>query len=251
MGSPDRSARIGIIISVAAVLVIGLASAGIFVLVRFGNDARPPGPLAVAAGNGANANLVTEPKFARRIFASAVLDLPPVPVQNDSPSLQLALVQGYANIQGGIIRTPATHFRLQSFVAYARPSERIQLEYLGMLSDRPHTVSFVAQGNDLAFAVDAKTVRHFNRPDYFQGAGPFLMLGTSVASAGDAASGTISGISVQGDNDPLIVDIKPACSVTTDGLEIHRLGTVWTFGGRNTPGGAPRFTNCSQLGRNR
>jgi hypothetical protein len=250
MHQADRAARLGVTIAISAVLVIVLASAGIFVLLKYAPAARGVSHLALAAGSPAGANVVVRRSFERRFMAAAVLDLPPVPPQNDSPSLQMAFFQPGALIQGGVIRTPANKFRLVGFLAYAHAgTTQTQVRYFGTLSEGPHTVMMTGDEGYVAFAIDGKTLDRVQRATFLPDDGandPWLMLGTAVGSPGDAAFGKISRIYVRDENDRVARETVPNCVVTNGGITMARSGAAWQLGGRYTPVILARYQKCSQ-----
>jgi hypothetical protein len=252
MPSVDRATRLGTIIAIVAVAAIFLAGAGLYALIRFAPTRSPDpyNPIAVAAeGSYAGANVVMRRYFQKKFAASAVLDLPPVPPQNDSPSLQITFYQRNAMVQGGIIRRPQDRFRMTAFLEYSNPTTPGEnVRYFGLLSNRPHEVSIAGDTAAVDFAIDGKVLFRMPRERYLPirgGVAPWVMLGTYVANSGNAASGTISRIAVRGDRDAAMAQVIPRCVVTKGGLEIRREGSTWILGGRNTAGVPVRYDHCA------
>jgi hypothetical protein len=251
MVSADRAARLGMTILGCAVLVIALATAGIFVLLKYaprssgGVMARN---LSLAANSPAGANAVVRRRFEQRFMASAVLDLPQVPPQQDDPSLQVSFFQPGALIQGGIIRTPASKYRLVGFLAYARPADtKTQIRYYGNLAEGPHVVMLRGDENEIVFTVDGKVLDRVPRATFLPDIGsndPWLMLGTAVRARGNAAFGRISHVRIRNEHN-MDLNIKPNCIVTTGGITMERVGDALRLGGRYTPGMLARYRNCT------
>jgi hypothetical protein len=245
----DRAARLGMTIAISAVLVIVLASAGIFVLIKYAPAGLGVTHLQLAAGSPAGANVVLRRSFQRRFMAAAVLDLPPVPPQNDSPSLQISFFQPDALVQGGVIRTPANKFRLVGFLAFSHSGvTQTQVRYFGALADGPHTVRMTGDEQNVVLAIDGKILDSVPRATFLPDDGandPWLMLGTAVGSPGDAAFGKISRIYVQDENDRAAQAAVPNCIVTTGAITMERFGMVWRLGGRYNPAILAQYRNCS------
>lgn len=248
MHSPGRAARLGLTIAISGMLVIVLASAGIYVLLKYAAAAPGFSHLQIAA-NAPGANVVVRSKFQRRFMAAAVLDLPPVRPQADSPSLQLSFFQPGALVQGGVIRTPANRFRLAAFLAYDHAGEDgTQVRYFGNLADGPHTVMLTGDERDVVFTMDGRVLDRVPRATYLPEDGPnnpWLMIGTAVASPGSAAFGTISRISVRDQNDAVTRPVVPSCVVTNGGITLVRLGEVWHMGGLYNPDIPAKYQHCS------
>jgi hypothetical protein len=157
----NKETRLGIYIVAGIVLCLGIFAFGSFALLTQGVPAFTRMAMDERfAGNGnANANMYVEGPFVSDYDASAVLDLPPVSAERDSPSLQIGFMQTLGNVQGGIIRTPEEKFRLQSFVAYATAGGPERIRYLNFLDDGPHSVEFRVIGSTIVFFVDG--VRRF------------------------------------------------------------------------------------------
>ena len=248
MHSPGRAARLGRTIAISGVLVIVLASAGIYVLLKYA-PARPGISHLAIAANAPGANVVVRRKFQRRFMAEAVLDLPPVPPQKDSPSLQVSFFQPGALVQGGVIRTPANRFRLEAFLAYAHAGENeTQIRYFGNLPDGPHDVMLTGDERDVVFTLDGKVLDRVPRATYLPDDGPnnpWLMIGTAVATPGSAAFGTISRIFVRDQNDVVARPVVPGCVVTNAGITLVRFGEVWHMGGAYDPDISAKYQHCT------
>jgi hypothetical protein len=253
MPSVDRATRLGITIAIVAVLSLVLSCAGVYLLIRFA-PSRPPTAynpiMRVAATSQANAGVLVMRRFQKRFAASAVLDLPPVPPQKDSPSLQITFYQRDALIQGGIIRTPKNHFRMTPFLEGFSPSKpRGGVRYFGAVPDGPHVVALSGDTNAIDFTVDGKLVDRVPRADYLPIHGqyaPWLTLGTIVDTPGDAAYGTISKIDVRGEDDAGMIRVVPNCVVTRGGLEMRRVGDEWVLGGTYVPGVHAKYVRCTR-----
>jgi hypothetical protein len=248
MHSPGRTARLGMTIAISGVLVIVLASAGIYVLLKYA-PARPGFSHLAIAANAPGANVVVRRRFQRRFMAAAVLDLPPVPPQKDSPSLQVSFFQPGALVQGGVIRTPANRFRLAAFLAYAHTGENeTQVRYFGNLADGPHDVMLSGDERDVVFTMDGKILDRVPRATFLPDDGPnepWLMIGTAVAMPGSAAFGTISRITVRDENDAVARPVVPACVVTNAGITLARFGEAWHMGGAYDPDIPAKYRHCT------
>ncbi len=235
-------------IAISGVLVIVLACAGIFVLLKYTSTGFGVSSLSLAASSP-GANVVVRRSFQRRFMATAVLDLPRVPPQKDSPSLQISFFQPGALIQGGVIRTPENKFRLAGFLAYAHAGEdQTQVRYFGNLTEGPHAVTLTGDEKDVTFAIDGRILDRVPRATFLPDEGPnhpWLMLGTAVAVPGSAAFGSISGIYVRDEDDRVARAVVPACVVTNGGITMRRFGTVWRLGGNYAPAIRAIFRHCS------
>jgi hypothetical protein len=247
MHATARTARLGMTIAISGVLVIVLACAGIFALLKYAPAGFGVSSLSIAASSP-GANVVVRRNFEKRFMAAALLDLPRVPPQKDSPSLQISFFQPDALLQGGVIRTPENKFRLAGFLAYAHAGEdRTQVRYFGNLSEGPHAVMLTGDEKEVAFAIDGKILDRVPRATFLPDEGPnhpWLMLGTAVASPGSAAFGSISRIYVRDEDDRVAQAVVPACVVTNGGITIERFGAVWRLGGNYTPSVPARFGHC-------
>ncbi|HTA39222.1 MAG TPA: hypothetical protein VK760_09110 [Candidatus Acidoferrales bacterium] len=244
----DRAARLGITILGCAVLVIGLAVAGIFVLLKYVPATPGVTHLSLAAGSPAGANAVVRRRFERAFMASALLDLPQVPPQRDEPSLQISFFQRGALIQGGVIRTPANKFRLAGFLAYEQAGgTQTQVRYYGNLPEGPHVVTLSGDEKQIVFTIDGKVLDRVPRATFLPDLGsndPWLMLGTAVGAPGNGAYGRISHIRIRNEYDKAW-NIEPNCIVTTGGITMVRSGDTLRLGGRYRPGVPARYRNCS------
>jgi hypothetical protein len=257
----DRATRLGVTIAVAAVLFIVLGCTGVYLLIRFA----PSSPASAydaevlrevdwmvveASTSRANASVVMTHGFREKLAASAVFDLPPVPPQKDSPSLQTTFYQRGAYIQGGIIRTPANHFRMNAFLVGGSSSFPKGYTYnFGFLPDGPHVVALAGDAEKIDFTIDGKLIDRLPRAKYLPvqaASATWLMLGTIVDTPGDSAYGTISNIEVLGDGDAALVPVVPKCVVTKGGLEMRRDGDRWILGGTFTHGVDVRYARCTR-----
>jgi hypothetical protein len=251
MQPADRAARLGLTIAVSGVLVIVLACAGVFLLIKFVPATLETSNLSLVATNP-GADIVVRRNFQRRFMASAVLDLPPTPPQADSPSLQVSFFQPGAIVQGGVIRTPADKFRLEGFLAFTRAgSGRTQVRYFRNLPEGPHTVLLTGDERDIAFSIDGRVLDRLSRDTFLPTIGPndpWLMIGTAVGAPGSGAFGSFSKIFVRDENDEAPTSIMPSCVVTKGGITLQRFDAVWRLGGRYDPRASATFRGCTPKG---
>lgn len=230
----SKETRLGMYIVGGIVLLLGFLAYGAFALFTQGVPALTRMATdEVFDGNGtANANLYVEGPFVSDYAASAVLELPPVSEERDSPSVQIGFMHAFGNVQGGLIRTPKGRFRLQAFVAYAIPGNGERVQYFNTRDDGPHAVELRVRDGTIAFFVDG--VRRFTivhsrllPPN----GNPWLFLGTAATFSGNSAYGTISDIRIRRDGDAALHPYRPICNISNGGIHIMPYGDGWILRG--------------------
>jgi len=229
------------------VLVLGLLGYAAFAFftkaVPYLKSVAGPG---FGSNGDANANLYVEGPFVREYAAAAVLELPPVPPQRDSPSVQLGFFSPSGNLQGGLIRTPDDKFRLRAFVAYAAGQRPNQIRYLGRLNAGPHAVEIRVHDGKAMFFVDGRELYSAVQSAYLPADGnPWLALGTAVKYEGGSAFGTISDIRIRRDTDEAILSFNPVCNGSNGGIHIIPEGDRWVISGTYVARVPPKYERCS------
>lgn len=194
----------------------------------------------------ANANLYVDGPFTKNYVASAVLDLPPVSPQRDSPSVQLGFYEPpNADIQGGIIRAPAYNFHLRAFVSYSEFDGVETTMILQPLKEGPHRIVLRADGDQFEFSVDGQKPILLPRSRGLRD--PWLFLGTAVKYPGSSASGTISNIRVQRDGERKATPYDPTCIASNGGIRLIQQGGRWVLSGTNVLEAPSRRENCGSI----
>lgn len=246
----NRETRLGMYIVGGIVVLLGFLAYGAFALLtqsvpaltRMARD-------EVFDGNGnANANLYVEGPFVNDYAASAVLALPPVSAERDSPSVQIGFMQTFGNVQGGLIRTPEEKFRLKAFTAFTTPGGRERIQYLNPLDNGPHAVELRVSNGTITFFVDGvlrSTIEHSRvlPPN----SNPWFFLGTSATFIGNSAYGTISDIRVQRDGDAALSSYHPSCNISNGGIHIMPYGAGWILSGTSMRSVPIDYEGCSNV----
>lgn len=243
----NRETKLGLYIVGGMVLVLGFLAYGLFALLTQGIPAVSQIATNQRFGdNGtANANLYDAGPFVRDYAVSAVLELPPVPAENDSPSVQLGFSRNYGIVQGGLIRTPDDKFRLRSFVAFNVSSGGQHMQYLGRVSDGPHTFEMHVRDGTVELFIDR--MKRFTLADYRAlppNSNPWLFLGTSATFIGNSAYGTISDIRVRRDGDTSMRPEVPRCNISNGGIHIMPYGDGWILSGTTMRSVPIRYVGC-------
>lgn len=229
----NRETKLGMYIVGGIVLMLGVLTYGAFLFftqtVPYLDRAKAP-----KSDGSANTNLFVEGPFVRDYAASANLELPPVPPQRDSPSVQLGFFDAHGDIQGGLIRSPDDKFHLRAFVAYSAGRPQNTLRYFGRLKDGPHAVELRVRNDEVTFLVDGRRLFSAPRAAYVPpDSNPWLTLGTAVRYKGGSASGSISDIRVQRDGDNALTRYDPVCVGSSGGLRTLRYGGRYVLAGTN------------------
>ena len=249
MGDSQRRVLIWAAVVIFVVGFAGLALYGAISLVGLGARAFYASTMA-RYPTQADANIIARGAFVKNFRATAVVELPPVPVQRDSPSVQLGFFSTKGNFQGGIIRSPRHHFRLYAFVAYGNRRGNADDLELVPLDDGKHVISLGGDSHYLDFRVDGRQLYHIaNFVSNDSTSKLWFGVGTAVEYPGDAASGTIADFRVKRDSDSEPLRVVTPCMITHGGLEIYNVGDHWELAGRNTPGVPYRRVNCDALVR--
>lgn len=243
----NKETRMGMYIVGGIVLSLGFLAYGSFAVLTQGVPAITRMAMDERyGGNGnANANLYVEGPFVRDYAASAILELPPISDERDSPSVQLGFSQPSGNVQAGLIRTPETNFRLQAFTAYSWSGDREHIRYLKTLDDGPHTVELRAGDGTAVIFVDG--VRRFTLTGeriLTPRSNPWLFFGTSATFVGNSAYGTISDIRVRRDDDTVLRPYHPSCIISNGGIHIMPYGEGWILSGTSMRSVPIEFQGC-------
>lgn len=244
----NRESKLGLYIVGGIVVAIGFLA---YVVIAFFTQGIPYlNRLAAAQRNGqvANANLFVDGPFTKDYAASAVLELPPVQRQKDSPSVQIGFWGPYGIVQGGLIRTPDDDFRLRAFAAFPLGGGRSTVKYLGRLNDGPHAFEMRTLDGDVVLFVDGhRRIDLFPRSSYLPlHTNPFLIVGTAAQNGG-TASGTISDIRIQRDGDTALVPDQPVCVVSNGGIHLVQDGARWVLGGTYAQNVPTTYERCRKV----
>ena len=243
----NRETKLGLYIVGAIVLVLGFLAYGLFALITQGLPAVQQMATDERFGdNGyANANLYDAGPFVNDYAASAILELPTVPDQRDSPSVQLGFSQTFGNAQAGLIRTPEDKFRLRAFAAFTTPAGPLRVQYLGRVSDGPHTFEMRVRDGEIEVFVDrTKRFTLMHTRDLPPNSNPWLFLGTSATFVGNSAYGTISDIRVRHDGDGALRPDTTLCSISNGGIHIMRYGSGWILSGTSMRSVPISYVGC-------
>lgn len=196
----------------------------------------------------ADANLFVDGPFNDDYAASAVLELPPVSPQPDSPSVQLGFFLPTASVQGGLMRTPSDKFRLRAFIAYSSDGKANKLRYLGRLNEGPHRVELRVHDGKVLLSIDGRRLFTVIPRSAFlpRDGNPWLALGTAVRRGG-SASGTIADIDVQRDGDTALKPFQPVCIVSNGGIHIVADGAHWVLGGTYARSVPATYEHCRDV----
>ena len=241
----DRTAKLGMIITVVTVVFFAAMVGLVFGLFRYTSQLAAI-ERARTDRSAANANLIVNGTFKQTYAASATLLLPPVPPQRDSPSVQLSFFSKRGGfVQAGVIRSPHNHFRLFAFLAAGAIGERSWDRDLRALSDGPHVVKIEVRADSIWVVVDGARLYRLPRERYLPSdASPYVAIGTAVDYLGAAASGWISDVAVQRDGDRRLQPVVPTCIVSNGGIHLARYGTGWVLSGTHQPYVATTREGC-------
>lgn len=244
----SRETKLGLYIVGGLALVLGFLA---YATIAFLTQGVPYlNRVAAAERNNryANANLFVDGPFTTDYAASAVLELPPVARQTDSPSVQITFWGAGGTVQSGLIRTPNDQFRLRAFAALTRVGGRETIKYLGRMNDGPHVFELRVRNGKVMISVDGRRRLILTPQSAFlpPNGNPYLSLGTAAKSGG-TASGTISDIRVQRDGDAAPMSDQPVCVVSNGGIHLVRDGERWVLGGTFVWSVPTTYERCSEV----
>lgn len=243
----NRETKLGLSIVGGMVLVLGFLAYGLFALLTQGIPAvsRIATNQRFGDNGTANANLYDAGPFVRDYAVSAVLELPPVPPEHDSPSVQLGFMQNSGNFQAGLIRTPEHKFRLESFVSYTTGNGDQRMIYIDPLADGPHTLELRVRDTTVTFYADDRLrFTDAGSRSIPPNSNPWLFLGTSATFIGNSAFGTISDIRVRRDGDTSMRPEVPRCNISNGGIHIMPYGDGWILSGTTMRSVPIRYAGC-------